>query len=800
MLQDFALGLRVIRRNPAFAITAIATLALGIGGNSAMFTLLRAVVLKPLEYRDPDRLVTIEVSTPTRWQDMRPAAQSFSEIALFGMPERVTLTGGGEPEALAGARVSSNFLHVLGIEPLFGRGFLASEDTPGGAPVVMITAELWQRRFAGDSQVCGRIITLDSTPYTIIGVLPLKSQFPIPNAQVWLPRPEEPNAIAPPSRPTSTFLTAVARLKDGVTIDQARAELLVLTERYAKAHPGMLDADPKRTMRPQFLKERLVSNVRTMLWMLFGAVGFVLLIACANVASLLLARAESRSSEFAVRAALGAGRGRIVRQLLAENLVLATLGGGLGLALAPLALQAIQSMRAFSLPRSGEIRLDGVVLLFTIALVGVTGVLFGLVPALRASRPDLADALRASGERTAGVGPRRAVLSPRALLVTGQVALSAILLIGAALLIESLARLRAVNPGFRAEGVLTLKLDLPPARYPSAQQLRTFYDTLIQRVESTPGVRSAGLTMTLPMTGWAGTPVQRADQPMQKLNERPITVVQDVTPAYFRTLGIPLRRGREFDSRDQPGATPVAIINEAFARKLWPEYPLGVDPVGQRALLGSRNLVAEIVGIVGDVHESALDLEPRPMLYWALKQSPPGFAMLAVRSDGDAARLAPVVTAVVRELDRDLPVSSIRTMTEIVETSEGQRQLILAMLGLFAGIALVLALIGIYGTIAYAVAQRSRELAIRRALGAQRGDILRLVLSQGLTLALVGIAIGVGGALGLTRLLRDLLFGVSATDPLTFAAIGALFLATAAAATYIPARRASRIDPMLVLR
>jgi putative ABC transport system permease protein len=803
MWRDLLQSLRIMRKNPGFAITAVLTVALGIGGNTAMFTVVRAVLLKPLDYRDPDRLVRIEVGTPTRYNEMRPVVRSFSDLAAFaGRAEDMTLTGGPEPEALLGARVAGNFLRVLGVEPLLGRSFLPDEDSSGGAPVAIISAELWRRRFGGDPQVCGKTATFDATVYTIVGVLPTDFQFPFPGAAVWVPRPAEPTAIPPQSRANSPVLSAIARLKPGVTIEQAAAELLVLSEQYSKAHPAMLDAGPRKAMRPVLLKDRLVADVRSMLWMLFGAVGFVLLIACANVASLLLARAETRSREFAVRAALGAGRGRIVRQLLAENLALALLGGGLGVLLAQWGLRAIQGMSAFNMPRSGEIRIDGVVLGFTVALAITTGVLFGLAPSLRASRPDLADALRASGERTGGLSPRRGALglSTRGVLVMGQVALSVVLLIGAVLLMESLARLQSVDSGFQPAGLLTMKIALPPARYDTGLKRATFCESLIRRLESTPGVRAAGITMALPMTGWAETPVQRADQPLVKLNERPITVVQIVTAGYFRTMGIPLRRGREFNDRDLPTAPAVAIVSETFVHQFWPDYPAGPDPIGQRVLTGARMRVAEIVGIVADVHQSGLDSDPRLELYSPSSQGAPNSVMLAIRPDGDPLRFATTARGEISELDRDLPVSAVRTMDDIVEASEGQRRLILTLLAAFAGVALVLALIGLYGVIAYSVAQRTQELGIRRALGAQPSDILRLVLGQGVGLALAGVAIGVVGALALTRVMKDLLFHVSATDPATYGGISVLFLAVALAACYLPARRALRVDPMALWR
>jgi predicted permease len=551
------------------------------------------------------------------------------------------------------------------------------------------------------------------------------------------------------------------------------------------------------------MKEELVAEVRSMLWMLFGAVGLVLLIACANVASLLLARAANRSREFAVRSALGATRARLIGQLLAESVLLSFAGGVLGVLLAAWSLRAIPHITAFNLPRAGEIHLDSVVLGFAAALSILTGVAFGLAPSVGASRTDLSRVLRASGEaRSTGVSRRVLVgLTPRGLLVVGQVALSIVLLIGAALLMESVAHLRQVDPGFNPANVLTLSVSLPLSRYDTDQKKTVFHTELLRRVESLPGVLGATAALSLPMTAFPGTPVQDAGKPPLKLNERPIATILNVTPGYFRTLEIRLKRGRDFTDRDIPGAQRVAIIDEGLARLLWPTYPAGQDPVGQRLLVGGVNpQPAEIVGIVADVRQN-LEKNIWPgSVYVSFAQNPPSFAMLAIRTQGDPLRFIRAVREQVQAIDRDQPISAVRTMETLVEAQVGQRHLIVTLLGSFAGVALLLALIGIYGLIAYSVAQRTREVGIRRALGAQHGDILRLVVGQGFGLALAGVAAGVGGAVALTRVMKDLLFHVSATDPATFVGIALLFILVALAASYIPARRATRIDPMDALR
>ena len=802
--RDTHYALRTMRNKPAFAATAIVTLALAIGGNTAMFTVIRAVLLKPLAYPAADRLVRIEGgATPTRFAGMRDGARSFTDLGAFTGQEDLTLSGAAEPEVLKGVRVSASFLRILAVDPLRGRGFRAEEDAPGGAPVVMIGAELWQRRFAGDPQIVGKTAILAATPYLIVGVLPTHFQFPFPGVDLWLTAPSESPRFPPTSRALSPFLTVFGRLKPGVTLAEANAELQVLRRRYAMAHPAMLDAKAKTPVEVTPMKDELVADVRSMLWMLFGAGGFVLLIACANVASLLLARATSRSREMAIRAALGAARTRLIAQLLAESVVLSVVGGALGVLLAGWCLRAIPSITAFDLPRAAEIHLDGTVLGFAAVLSLATGTLFGLAPALAASRPDLMRVLRSPGE-VSNAGVHRGILAGlnvRGLLLVGQVALSIVLLIGAALLIESVSRLRAVDVGFSPAHLLTMQVSLPPVRYDTAQKKVTFFRDLTRNVGSSPGIQSVAAAMSLPMIGYAGTPVQDAAKPLLKLNERLIATYMPATPGYFRTLTIPLRRGRDFTDRDGEDAQRVAIVDEALARRFWPDYPRGLDPVGQRIWVGGLHAEpALIVGIAADVRQNLEGSAWPATVYVSFAQNPLPFAMLAVRTAGDPLRFTSVVREKVRELDKDQAVSAVHSMDDLVEEQVGQRRLLVVLLGSFAGVALLLAVIGIYGVIAYSVAQRTREMGIRRALGAQQGEILRLVMLEGFRLALAGVAVGIAGAYGLTRLMTAVLFRVSATDPQTFVGVAVLFLLVALAASYVPARRATRIDPMVALR
>lgn len=818
--QDVLYALRTMAKNPAFAITAMLILALGIGGNTAIFSVIRAVLLRPLDYRDPDRLVYFSVDNRrhpnpsfslVQFEQIKEEAKSFAALGAYGRPENLALASGGEPEELKGARVSANFLEVLGVAPALGRSFLREEDKEGGRPVAMLSRALWKRRFAGDPAVLGKEVTLESTGYTIIGVLPEGFEFPYADVDVWVTRPSE-WSMLPPRYWGLPMLTGFGRLKADVSPEQAGAELSVLQHQYDVAHPNPMNAGATSTMRVVLLKDRLVANVRPMLWTMFGAVGFVLLIACANVASLLLARASSRSREFAVRAALGAGRGRLIRQLLAESLVLAVGGGLLGVVLGTWALSAISRAKAFLLPGGvnalyvpgvSDIRLDGMVLGFTVVLSIATGVLFGLFPSMQISRPDLTEALRDRGATQTRRGLFGA--STRILLVSGQVALSIVLLIGAGLLIESFYRLHSVDPGFQPKDLLTAKIALPRTHYDTDQKREAFFRDLLPRVERVPGVRSAAVAMMLPSTAWIRTDLTDVEgkPALDPGEETSYAVLQSATPDYFRTLGIPLKRGREFTARDNAiGSPPVMMVNETLARRLWPEYPGGTNPIGLHVKEAYDKALGwmEVVGIVADIHEGGLASDAVAEFYLPLAMHPPQTAFVVARTEGDPLRFANAIRERVLAVDHDQPVSDVRTMEAVFEATLGQRRLTMLLLGVFAGVALLLATVGIYGVVAYSVAQRTQEVGIRRALGAQHSDILRLILGQGLGMVLAGIAIGMGGAFGLTRVMKNLLFHVNATDPAIFVGIAALFVVVALAAAYIPARRAARIDPMAALR
>ena len=817
LLQESARDCRyawhLMRKSPGFAAVAVLTLALGIGGNTTMFSAVRAVLLKPLAYRDPVRLVRVTVTfpsrpgavsfTPIRLEEMR-AAPSLAEVGSYLIaPLNVTLSGGGEPEALAAARVSANFLRILGVAPALGRGFAPADDRSGTPAVALISWEFWQRRFSADPSIPGKTVNLDARPVIIVGVLPAGFEFPYAGLDFWLPQPFSVPGAPAQVWPGIPAQIGFARLRPGAALAQARAELNGLGRRYVQAHPELTDADPRSTVQVERIRDSLVANVRTTLWLLFGAVGLVLLIACANVASLLLARGASRAREFAVRMAVGAGRRRIVRQLLVESLLLAVAGGALGVLLANAALRSLPHINSLNLPRRSEIRLDYVVLGFTTAISIAASLLFGLVPSWRVSRPDLAGLLRTQGAGAAGIGGRRGPLlvSTRGLLVVAQVSLSIVLLIGASLLIESLVRLHSVDPGFQPAGLLTMHISLPRARYDPAKQ-RAFWQELLRRVTALPGVRGAAAAQTLPMTTVYATPFAIAERPPVKIGERPLSQFVSVTPGYFRTLGIPLRRGREFNDQDSPGGLPrAALVDESLVRRFWPAWPAGPNPIGSHLLLGiAQTSGIEIVGIVASVHELGLAAAAQPEIYLPMAYIPVPDAELAVRTAGDPLRLAAAIRSQVLQIDRDQPVSAISTMQDIVDRSIGSRKITVLLLSCFAGVALLLAVVGLYGVIAYTLAQRIPELSIRRALGARDADIFRLVLGQSLGLTLTGVVLGSGGALALTRFTRSLLFATNPTDPWTFAGIAILFTVLALLASALPARRAARVDPIASLR
>lgn len=804
---DIKFAFRQFSRNRSFTITVVLTVALGIGLNTAMFSVIDAVLLTPLGYRDPNRLVLLSSSvTPIHFDDLLSSAKSYEGIGAYSGREDLALSGDGQPEVLKGVRVSGNFLDILGIKPLLGRSFLPSEDKPGAPAVAMISEKLWKGRFDGAPSVIGRSVMLAGTAYTIIGVLPPNFHFPSAGNGVWLTRPSEWSVLKPESRRISPILQVFGRLKPSATISQADAELTLIDRQYETTHPGMLDTDKtiaRLWNRPPIhlvlLKNRLVSSIRSELWMLFGAVGLVLLIVSANIASLLLARATTRSREFAVRAAIGAGRGRIIVQLLTESLLLSFTGGTIGVALAWGGVRMVHDMKALDLPRSGEIRIDGMVLMFAASLSLLAGILFGLAPSLSASRPNLVGVLQGSGEgaNVAGHKPGLLRLNSRSLLVAGQVALSTVLLIGAALLIKSLARIYRVHPGFDTSNVLTMSMSLSPTRYNTDQKEAAFYHSLIDSISALPGVKSVATTSALPLTPYPMAQVQVTGRGAEK---HPLAMILSVSPQYFQVMHIPLKRGREFSIDDDSQTLPVAIINDSMARRFWPQYPHGPSPIGQHILIGSHSKPTEVVGIVADTRNYKLTEDPGLGVYLSSSQQPARSVALAIRTEEDPLLFVNAVRNRILELDRDQPVSAVASMGEVVDASEGPLSVMMALLGIFAAAATMIAVVGLYGVIAYSVTQRTREIGIRKALGAQQGNILMLVVAHGVRIALLGLTLGICGALALTHILEGLLFEVSPTDPMTFIGIAFLFVSVSLIASYFPARRAASVDPMQALR
>jgi predicted permease len=805
-MRNFRYAARTLAKSPGFTLVAIVTLALGIGANTAIFSVANALLLRPLPYAHPDRLVlvyAVKADAPFAIQPfsylrltfLNEKSRAFAGFAAF-TNETFNLTGTGDPEQLSAARVSWNFFNVLGVSPAIGRAFLPEEDQPGARAVCLISHALWTRAFGARADIAGQNITLDATPYTIAGVLPRGFQFAPLGADVdlWAPRVFDLNITTPAQiRAGVGFLSAVARLAPGVGARQADAEMNIQDRQYKRENPGMPDADPSQTIHARDLQEQTVANVRTAVLILCGAVGLLLLIACANVAALLLSRALARRKEIAIRAALGAKRTALIAQLLAESVLLALAGGALGIALSAWGTHALAALGQGNLPRVDEIGIDWRVMLFTAGLSLITGVLFGLLPALQLSRQDLNPVLRAEGRGSAGSRRRSRA---RGVLVVAQVALSMVLLVGAGLLIRSLVRLRNVNAGFDARNVLTMRVALPPARYPKGPQMAAFYDQVVKKVSAMPGVRSAAVCSALPVRPVRFSPVLVQGQPEIPLAARPLMAIQMVSPAYFRTLRVALRQGREFNERDDPGAPLVAVVNETLVRRYWPHD----NPIGKHLLLGRMVKPTEVVGVAADVSNLSLAAAPEAEVYLPFPQRPWASMNLILRTAGDPRNLAGAARAAVAAVDRDQPVTAVNTMEEVLAASTAQQRFSVFLLGVFSVTALVLAAVGLYGAIAYSVAERTQEMGIRIALGADTGDILRMIVGQGLALALAGLVIGAVAALALTRLMSGLLFQVSAADPASFAAGALLFAVVAALASYLPARRATRVDPTEALR
>ena len=806
--QDLRYGIRMLTKSPGFTVVAVLALALGIGANSAIFSVVNAILLRPLPYKDPGELVLINhnyqkinlkasVSAPG-YSHYRDNAQSFSGVGAIG-GWNANLTGtGGEPERLQGMAVTHDLFPLLGAEAARGRTFTAEENQPGNNKVVVLSDALWQRRFGSDPGIVGKDLTLNGESHKVVGVMPRGFQFGRefgPPVEVWAPVAWTPQQLQMTNL-TNESLGVLARLKPGVSMGQAQAEMDNIADNLRTQYsPGMTAAD-WGLMLTSF-NETVVGDIRPALLVLLGAVALVLLIACANVANLMLARSAARQKEIAIRTAMGASRGRIVRQLLTESALLSVIGGGVGLLLGLWGVEFLVAVNQDKIPRAHEIGLDLTVVLFTLGVSLLTGIVFGLAPAFQTSKIELHDTLKEGGRSGVGV-MRRGV---RGALVVAEVSLAVVLLVGAGLLIRSFYRLQTVSPGFDPQNLLVLQVSLPGSKYPEPQQRDAFYRQLMEQVRALPGVGSAGATAVLPMSGNNQSGSFRIEgREVPQGTSLPHGDRWAATPDYFKTLGVPLVRGRYFTERDLPDAQPVAIIDETMARKYWPEE----DPMGKRISYegGAQNpRWREIVGIVGHVKHKDLEGDSRVQYYIPHPQMPQGSMFLAVRpSAGEAANLAGAVRGAVASIDRDLPVFRVTTMEQLVSDSLAQRRFSMLLLGSFAALAMVLAVIGLYGVMSYTVAQRTHEIGIRMALGAQPGNITTMVVGQGAKLAALGVVIGLTGAFLLTRVMSGLLFGVSATDPQTFAGVAVLLAGVALLACYIPARRATRVDPMVALR
>jgi predicted permease len=789
---------RQLLKSPGFTLVAILGLALGIGANVALFSVVNSVLLRPLPYHEPDRLVRLASTNQeddlirvgfsyTRFLEVQQRQHVFSDLALSA-GNAFTLTGRGDPEQLIGLHASARLLPTLGLQPIAGRNFSPDEDRRGGPRVVLISQHLWQQRFNGDPSVLGQALTLDGAPYTIVGVLPeAATEFPLNQQQIWLPRPAEVQYEASQLQGGYWF-QAIARLKPGVSLEQAREAMNVIAAGYRAAHPGNVDAPSAIEVVP--LLDDAVGAQRESYLLLFGAVACVLLIACANIANLLLARFAGRRREIAARIALGARRGAVVRQLVAESMLLAVLGGVFGLLLADWAMRAVTAFGDDLIPRAAEISIDPIALGFTLVATLATGLLVGLLPAIQASGVNVLDALKTTGPGSVGSGRHL-----RAGLLVIEVSLSLVLLIAAGLLLTSFARLQRVDPGFEPDGVFTAQIALPQ-RY-SAAELITFYDRFYRRVSTLPGITSAALSERVPLTGGqTPTVVAVAGRPIPPLSERATATRHVVSPGYFSTLGVPMRAGRDFDERDNARVPHVVIINESFARR----HFRGEDPIGRTLVTGIAQRPAQVVGVVADIHGERLNTPPEPEYFMPVLQRPGSPTNVLVRSNRPPAAVASLVREALRTIDPDLPLLQPAALTTRIAQTVANRKLALMLLSAFAAVAVVLATLGVYSVMAHLVAFRTGEIGLRMALGASPGAAMRMVLGHGRRLTLVGIVFGIAGALVVSRLMREALFEVDPADPFIYLALSVALLLVAECASFFPARRATRIDPLIALR
>jgi predicted permease len=814
-LKDLKHSLRMFLQSPGFTVAAIAALALGIGANTAIFSVVNTVILKPLTYPDPDRIVLFLLTSPqgsgpaasvAKFNLWREQTRVFQDVSAydFGGPG-LNLTGGTYPEQIKGIHVTADYFRLFGAPIEQGRTFTAEEDRPRAPHVVVISDGLWRRRYGADRHLLGKAIQLGGEPYTVIGIVGPSFNFD-PPSDVWIPFQFDAN-----STDQAHYFLAAARLKPGVTLEMAKAQLKLVADEFRRKYPGGI-MGPKDSFSVQPLQDAIVSDVRTSLWVLIGAVTLVLLIACANVANLLLVRATGRKREIAIRAAVGAGRGRLIRQLLTESVLLSVVGGALGLILGVIAVRALLAINPGNIPRIGEhgegVTLDWRVLGFTLAVSLLTGILFGLIPALDASHADLSATLKESGGRT-GSGFRHN--KARSLLVISEMSLAIVLLIGAALLIRTFVALRSVNPGFDPHHVLTMQMSLTGSRFEKTSGVAQLVHDSVERLQALPGVVAAGTTCCMPLQGGFGLPLIIVGRPLTNGPYHGGAGWTNVSPRFFDVFKIPLLRGRLFTDRDDGASAPVVIINQALARQFWPKS----DPLNDRIIIGKgvgpefEEPARQIIGVIADIRDSGLNRDPRPTMYIPVSQVPDGVTALnarigpiiwIVRTHADPHSLSSAIQNELRQASGGLPVARVRSMDEIVVQSTAREDFNMLLLTIFGCSALLLAAIGIYALMAYSVQQRTQEIGIRMALGAESHDVRNLVVGQGMRLALIGVAIGIAGAFGLTRLIATLLYGVKTWDPATFATVPLILAAVALFAVWLPARRATRIDPVDALR
>lgn len=800
-MSELRYSIRQLAKSPGFTFVAVLGLALGIGANVALFSVVNSVFMRPLAYAEPDRLVRLSSTNEqtnltrvgfsyTRFQEVQQRQQVFSDLA-FSAGNAFTLTGKGDPEQVMVLHASAAMLPTLGLSPQLGRNFAADEDRPGGERVALVSHQFWQRRLNGDPSVIGQALTLDGTPYTVIGVLPrAATSFPLGQIDVWVPRPAEvPYLAASQLNNGGFFFQVIARLKPGVSLEQARDAMTVIEAGYRQSHASNVDAASRIEVLP--VLEDAVGEQRRSYLMLFGAVGCVLLIACANIANLLLARFAGRRKEIAARFALGAHRRDVVRQLVTESLLIAMLGGLVGLLLAAWALRAIVTLGADLIPRAAEIGLDPIALTFTLVVTLITGLAIGVLPALQASGINVQEALKEASRGSTGTGQRL-----RSALLVAEVSLSLVLLIAAGLLLTSFARLQRVEPGFNPDGVFSAQLALPIQRY-NREKMASFYEQLYQRLATLPGSASAAWTDRVPLTGGqVPAPVAVQGRPLPPMNERPFANRHLISPKYFQTLGIPIRAGRDFDERDNIRVPHVAIVNETFAKQHFP----GEDPIGKTLITGMAQLPSQIVGVVADTRSATLNDPPDPDYFLPSLQRPEAFTNVLIRTTAPPSAIAPLVREALRGIDPDLPLLQPQLLTTRIAQTVADRKLALVLLGAFAALALLLATLGVYSVMAHLVTFRTAEIGIRMALGASPGNVLRMVLGHGRRLTLIGIAIGIGGGLLVSRLMQQVLFEVDPADPVIYVAVSATLLLVAEVASLLPARRATRIDPVTALR